>query len=327
MIAVSVLITTYNLEQYIEKTLNSVLCQKTDFEYEILVGDDGSTDATLDIVEKVRNRSHINIEIYKMPRDYNKKYNPIYRASRNRLNLLKYAKGEFVTFLDGDDLYVSDVFLQTEFDILSHNKEYVMCGCDLILYDSDKAVQKRVNGECLSEGKISKRKYWSKYWVPAECFLYRNVYKKVKKIEMNHNVFDDNLIVFYFMKYGEIYYINRPMVAYRQNPTDWKKKSKLLQDLYSAMDIYEEIRINPKLRLQTVIRHFGQLCTLFENMSKLQADSFNRERYICKKNRYRVFYWLLCYEKIGIVEKVLLYIIRQGLYILSPIINVVMNFI
>lgn len=41
---------------------------------------------------------------------------------------------------------------------------------------------------------------------------------------MNHNVFDDNLIVFYFMKYGKIYYINEPMVGYRQNRTVWKKR-------------------------------------------------------------------------------------------------------
>jgi len=47
---VSVLITTYNLEKYIAGTLDSVLNQKTDFEYEILVGDDGSSDNTVDIV-------------------------------------------------------------------------------------------------------------------------------------------------------------------------------------------------------------------------------------------------------------------------------------
>ena len=40
----SVLITTYNLENYVAETLDSVLAQEVNFEYEILVGDDGSVE-------------------------------------------------------------------------------------------------------------------------------------------------------------------------------------------------------------------------------------------------------------------------------------------
>ena len=146
LIEISVLITTYNLEKYIEKTLNSVLKQKTTFNYEILIGDDGSTDSTLNIVKKISKDSNINIKIYKNFRDNNKQYNPIYRASRNRLNLLKHAKGNFVTFLDGDDFYLSDNLLQKEYNILLHNKNCVMCGCDIIFYYESKKGGTRVNG-------------------------------------------------------------------------------------------------------------------------------------------------------------------------------------
>lgn len=326
MVEVSVLVTTYNLEEYIEETLNSVLSQKTSFEYEILVGDDGSTDDTVNIVEKVCKRTNIELKIYKMPRDKNKVYNPIYRASRNRLNLLKYAKGDFVTFLDGDDLYLSDTFLQKEYDVLLHNKEYVMCGCDLVLFHTSKTVNHRVNGNCLSQGEISNRKYWRKYWVPAECFLYRNIYKKRKKIDMNHNVFDDNLIVFYFMKYGKIYYINESMVGYRQNRTVWKKKSEIEQHLYSAMDIYEEVRMNPKMFLETFNRHFKDLKVLFDNMVKLQSESFRREVIMCKNNNYDLFYWMLSYEKIDVLKKILLYMCKKGIYIVYYVSKIVDSF-
>ena len=175
LIEISVLITTYNLEKYIEKTLNSVLKQKTTFNYEILIGDDGSTDSTLNIVKKISKDSNINIKIYKNFRDNNKQYNPIYRASRNRLNLLKHAKGNFVTFLDGDDFYLSDNLLQKEYNILLHNKNCVMCGCDIIFYYESNREGPRVDGDCVSEGLIPRSKYWREYWIPAECFLYRYI--------------------------------------------------------------------------------------------------------------------------------------------------------
>lgn len=127
---------------------------------------------------------------------------------------------------------------------------------------------------------------------------------------MNNNVFDDNLIVFYFMQYGNIYYINEAMVAYRQNRTVWKKKNKLEQSLYNAMDIYEEIRINYKMFLEIFTRHFKDLRILFDNMPKLQIDSFNKERFICKKNNYQILYWMLSYKKISIFQKLVLYLLK-----------------
>lgn len=317
MIQVSVMITTYNLEEYIEETLDSVLRQKTDFEYEILIGDDGSADATLDIVKKVRKRTHVPIAIYVMSREQGKKYNPIYRASRNRLNLLKHAKGEYITFLDGDDWYLSDLFLQKGFDILSHNRQYIMCGGDLVRYNQSSRSNPRINGGHLKEGKLSKKCYWGGgYWIPAECFLYRNIYKYGNKIAMNHNVFDDNLIVFYFMKYGDIYYIDEAMVAYRQNMTPWKEKSELEQYLYSAMDIYEEIRMNPRMRRQVFMRHSNQLKILFENISKLQMQKFDRERLLCKRNRYTILEWILCYKEIRYYKRLLLQIFRCDIRIM-----------
>ena len=50
---ISVLVTTYNQEQYIEKALRSVLEQECDADIELLVGDDCSTDNTPEIIEKL----------------------------------------------------------------------------------------------------------------------------------------------------------------------------------------------------------------------------------------------------------------------------------
>ncbi|MBQ4262096.1 MAG: glycosyltransferase, partial [Ruminococcus sp.] len=48
MFTVSVIITFYNQEKYVDATMQSVLDQKTDFDFEIIAGDDGSSDRTVE---------------------------------------------------------------------------------------------------------------------------------------------------------------------------------------------------------------------------------------------------------------------------------------
>ena len=57
----SVCITTYNLEKYLDQCLESVFNQKGDFDFEVLIGDDGSTDKTLAIVANWIKKSQIRL--------------------------------------------------------------------------------------------------------------------------------------------------------------------------------------------------------------------------------------------------------------------------
>ncbi|MDY5885353.1 MAG: glycosyltransferase family 2 protein, partial [Treponema sp.] len=101
-IYLSILVTTYNIEAYIESTIDSIFSEKIRYPYEILIGDDGSSDKSIEIIKSLRNKYPELIDYYVMPRECDKKYLPIQRASRNRLNLLKHAKGKYLIYLDGD---------------------------------------------------------------------------------------------------------------------------------------------------------------------------------------------------------------------------------
>ena len=92
---ISVVIPLYNKEKSITTTLESVLAQSyTD--YEVIVVDDGSTDKSADIVRELKNEKIILIS----------QPNAGVSAARNAGVLA--AKGEFVAFLDGDDLWDKD---------------------------------------------------------------------------------------------------------------------------------------------------------------------------------------------------------------------------
>ena len=121
MVDLSICITTYNLEKYLEETLRSVFNQQTTYSYEVLIGDDGSTDKTIEIIKEWKRKYPEIIKYFIMDRENNKKYDHIIRASSNRYNLLKNAVGRYITFLDGDDFYIDSNKIEKQINILDKN--------------------------------------------------------------------------------------------------------------------------------------------------------------------------------------------------------------
>lgn len=64
-IKVSVIVLTYNHEKYIRQAMDSILKQTTQFAFEILVGDDASTDKTSQILEEYKQIKDVNIHIFR----------------------------------------------------------------------------------------------------------------------------------------------------------------------------------------------------------------------------------------------------------------------
>ena len=92
---VSVCVTTYNQENYIRECLQSIVDQKTDFDFEVLVSDDCSTDGTAAIVQEFS-------DIYPgIVKPHFHKVN--IGAFRNFLYIHNQAKAEYVSNIDGDD--------------------------------------------------------------------------------------------------------------------------------------------------------------------------------------------------------------------------------
>lgn len=89
---ISVIIPAYNVEKYIERSINSVLIQ-THKPFEIIVVDDGSTDKTEEIVKSYKDKTHYT-------------YQTNQGSSSARNFGIKKAKGDWIAFLDSDDEWV-----------------------------------------------------------------------------------------------------------------------------------------------------------------------------------------------------------------------------
>lgn len=111
---VSVLIGSYNFKPYIVQAIESVLNQVTDFEVEIYVLDDASTDGTQEILRKYYES---NLKVHLLLNEVNM------GGMVNIYNVLKDIKTPYITFLDGDDFWIDKDKLQKQVRYLKNNAE------------------------------------------------------------------------------------------------------------------------------------------------------------------------------------------------------------
>lgn len=108
---------TYNHEKYIEQATRSVLEQDVNFEYEIVVGEDCSTDATASILKDLERKHQKRIKIIYRPANLGGK--------ANFLSTLSQCNGEYIAFLEGDDYWSSNNKLRRQVEFLDQHPEAV----------------------------------------------------------------------------------------------------------------------------------------------------------------------------------------------------------
>lgn len=109
----SVIILAYNHQNYIEKCIDSILRQKTDFPFEILIADDCSTDDTINVVKK-----SFGDKVHFLERKHN------LGLCLNMYTALKEATGEYAYCCSGDDYLPVDYVFQKHIDFLEKHSEY-----------------------------------------------------------------------------------------------------------------------------------------------------------------------------------------------------------
>ena len=116
---VSVIMVTYNHEPYIREAIESVLMQKTDFEVELIIGEDCSQDRTREICFDYQRRYPEKIRV--LWSDEN-----VYKISGHERRCIYKARGDYLAFCEGDDYWTDPLKLQKQVDLI-RAKNAVMC--------------------------------------------------------------------------------------------------------------------------------------------------------------------------------------------------------
>lgn len=124
---VSVMLITYNHEKYISEALDSILMQERDFDIEINVIDDCSTDNTQKIVRDYKGRYPGIINCY-----FNERNVGHIATQLNTYRGFQTLRGEYFALLEGDDYWTDSKKLKEQVAFLEGNMEYVACAHDTL---------------------------------------------------------------------------------------------------------------------------------------------------------------------------------------------------
>lgn len=120
----SVMVQTYHHRNHIKACLDAILGQKTTFPYEILLGEDGSDDGTREICVEYAKKYPEKIRLFLHHPENKKKVLGVTTGNFNALYNFFEARGRYIAFCEGDDLWTDRNKLQKQIKFLAHNESY-----------------------------------------------------------------------------------------------------------------------------------------------------------------------------------------------------------
>lgn len=232
---ISFLVTYFNQKKYVEQSIKSILAIEKPCDWEIIVGDDGSTDGTIEEVEKFIRFYPDKIKLFIMPRELGKTYDAVKRASANRLNILEQSTGDIFCTLDGDDFFCDKNFVRDAINIFKKDKNISVIVFGFRYYCNGLLGKEITLPEKEHNHKVCKNLYLEKFYIHAGGCVHKKSFPKsridyIKKI----GFFDDNNIVINSLKYGDAFSVNRAIYAYRQTGNS----------IYTSMNEFEQAVLN-----------------------------------------------------------------------------------
>ncbi len=131
---ISVIMGIYNCADTLEEAVNSIIAQ-TYTNWELIMCDDGSADDTYAVAKRLAEKEP---RIILIRNEQNMK------LSKTLNHCLKYATGEYIARMDGDDISLPERF-EKQVEFLENNPKYIVCSCAMIPFDENGEYTKRVH--------------------------------------------------------------------------------------------------------------------------------------------------------------------------------------
>lgn len=202
---ISIFMITYNHEKFIAHAIESVMMQKTSFPFELVIGEDCSTDNTRKICLEYKEKFPDKIKLLLPQKNLGVKENCKY--------VLSQCDGDYVAWLEGDDYWTDKDKLQTQVEFLEKNNDYALCfHKEVIVDENDEELPdqwKREIKETSSINDICKGNF-----ICSNTVVFRNYAKFIQSFSVDSVVLDWPLWVVLAEK-GKIGFLNREMSVYR----------------------------------------------------------------------------------------------------------------
>lgn len=250
----SIYVPTYNHEKYIVETLDSILMQKTEYSYEVLVGEDCSTDNTREVLKKYEEEHPGRVTVFYREHNMNKE------KIRNSTDLRLRCKGKYIIGIEGDDFWTDPLKIQKQIDFLEKNPEYVAVAHNCVVVDKNSQIIDEVYPGCKDD------EYTLEHFVseimPGQLatVMYRNpnLDSEIDEELMYKNLVPgDRLIYFSLAASGKIYCMQESMSAYRHIKTEGSSFSANLRYNFEASEnwAYEVCKYSEKIDNKNALKY------------------------------------------------------------------------
>lgn len=253
---VSVSVATYNHGLYIEQCLESIINQVTNFSFEVVIGEDGSSDDTREKCIAFAKKYPSKIRLFLRDRNESCIYDNDGKLLRslNGISTMLNCRGQFLALCEGDDYWIDEFKLQKQYDLA--------CSKKLIFIGHFVSVFSQSLGKELYELRNDKLNITLEDTVfgppvHTSSFFFKNILSNIKfDISLPSG---DDFLAFELLKRGDGYIIPEKMSTYRlSNAGTWSTISQIEKD-YKSLIIQLWIIKNTQLKFAIQLVKIGSL--------------------------------------------------------------------
>lgn len=288
---ISIILPTYNGEQFLKKQLESIFLQ-TCQDFELIVADDASTDATLEILKSYSDRDNFYFYVNHNNQGF----------ISNFCSAMKKAKGQYIVPCDQDDIWLPDkldaLLAEVDDHLLVYSNSELIDENDNLL---GKDLLQLLKINCISGNNF--RAFYYSNCVTAHTMLFRR--ELLAYVDtLPETVYHDHWLAFIASRLGTIHYVDKKLVRYRRHGssvTTTVKKKKLpanplayLRDKADRQSRRNQTKLTKLKDFQAFNRQINQqdpeLDIIIGELEKFDRCFFNRKIYSILKKRHEEYF-------------------------------------
>lgn len=280
MIKVSVAILTYNQKEFIGKAIESALSQKTNFDIEILVGDDCSTDGAQETILAYQKKYPDKVKAVLHSKNLGQ--NGLF----NTIETLKLAKGTYIAPMDGDDYWTDDQKLQRQVDFMEAHPDFSACFHNALITYEDGTPSHELNAPDQKEvitaaDLVGEDEIW---FMATSAVMFKNGIMHYPEWFLKSSSGDIPRYVI-LAKHGPIGYVPGVMSVYRKNRggASFKDHYRDARFLYNRIAMYKGIDKELDYNYHSLLRlNIARYYRMLLDARQYQKSYFRRARLALK---------------------------------------------
>jgi len=246
--AVTVLCLVYNHTQFLRECLDSLVCQKTSFRYQIIVHDDASTDGSANIIlDYYQCYPELILPVLQTENQYSK------GVKISQLLLKDYVKSKYVAICEGDDYWCNPHKLQLQYDYMEKHPDCALCAHNTKIHHMTKSRTRVLFNYWLRLHKLTDEEVFIGWHIHESSFFFRSR-DGILPEETYKYWFGDYVLETWLSQFGYVVSLPIIMSTYRAgNPygINARKNKQRERDIQTAQQRSKRMRISGSINIQS----------------------------------------------------------------------------